>query len=80
ALAQLAALWLLPAEQSIENWADEARERFTVIKSPPLLERLDEVLYARRHGGDDGADRLAAGARGAVDTVSDPAGPGGAPA
>jgi len=47
AMAQMAALALLPDERAIDGWAGEARERFEVVKSPPLLERLDEVLVER---------------------------------
>jgi class 3 adenylate cyclase/predicted ATPase len=47
ALVQLDAMLLLPEERSIDGWADEARERFEIVKSPPLLERLDEALAAR---------------------------------
>ena len=47
ALAQLDALLLLPEEGAIDVWADEARERFEIVKSPPLLERLDEAVAAR---------------------------------
>ncbi len=79
-LAQLDALWLLPEERSIDGWADAVRERFEAVKSPPLLERLDEVLYARGHGGDDRAPRVAAPERRAVDALADAAGPGGASA
>ena len=77
AQAQLDALVTLPDERSIDGWADEARERFEVVKSPALLERLDEVVYARGHGGDE---RVAARERGAVDSVPDAAGSGGASA
>jgi len=78
AFVQLDALWLLPDERSIDAWEDEVRERFEVVKSPPLLERLDEVVYARRHGGHDGGRRVAADERRAVDALSDAAGPEGA--
>jgi tetratricopeptide (TPR) repeat protein len=47
ALVQVAALRMLPGEPAIDGWADEARERFETIKSPPLLERLDEVVAER---------------------------------
>jgi hypothetical protein len=47
AMTQLSALILLPDEPSIAGWADEARERFEIVKSPPLLARLDEALAAR---------------------------------
>jgi class 3 adenylate cyclase/tetratricopeptide (TPR) repeat protein len=47
ALVQLDALWLLPDERAIDGWVEEARERFEVVRSPALLERLDEVVAAR---------------------------------
>jgi hypothetical protein len=47
AVAQLDALTLLPHEPSIADWADTARERFEVVKSPPLLALLDKALAAR---------------------------------
>jgi hypothetical protein len=47
AMAQLSALILLPDEPAIAAWADEARERFEVVKSPPLLARLEEAVAAR---------------------------------
>jgi len=47
ALTQLTALILLPDEASIAGWADEARERFEIVKSPPLLARLEEAIAAR---------------------------------
>ena len=50
ALAQLDALALLPDERSIDGWVDEARERFEIVGSQPLLERLDEVAASRRAG------------------------------
>ena len=77
AMAQLSALAVLPDERSIDGWADEVRERFETVRSPALLERLDEVLYARGRGGDE---RLAADERRTVDTVPDAAGPGGSSA
>ncbi len=77
ALAKLAALARLPDEPAIDGWADEARERFEIVKSPALLERLEEVVYARDHGGANG---MAGSERGAVDAVSDAVGPGGASA
>jgi class 3 adenylate cyclase/tetratricopeptide (TPR) repeat protein len=46
ALAQLDALTVLPDEPSIAGWADEARERFEVVKSAALLARLDEAVAA----------------------------------
>ncbi len=63
ALTQLDALGLLPDEHSIDGWADEVRERFEVIKSPVLLERLDEVLAARSSGGASSAAADALGIR-----------------
>jgi class 3 adenylate cyclase/tetratricopeptide (TPR) repeat protein len=80
ALIQLDALFLLPDERAIDGWENEVRERFQVVGSPPLLERLDEVVYARRHGRDDGVRRVAADERRAVDALPDAAGPGGASA
>jgi hypothetical protein len=59
---QMAALSMLPGERSIDGWADEARERYEVVKSPPLLERLDEVLAARERA------RATSGAPTTVDT------------
>jgi hypothetical protein len=47
ALVQLAALARLPNEPAVDGWADEARERFEIVKSPALLERLDDVLGSR---------------------------------
>jgi class 3 adenylate cyclase len=47
AIAQLDALTLLPHEPSIAEWADAARERFAVIKSPPLLALLDRAIEIR---------------------------------
>ncbi len=47
AIAQMAALTSLPDEPSIEGWADEARERFEIVRSPALLERLEQVLATR---------------------------------
>jgi tetratricopeptide (TPR) repeat protein len=47
ALVQLDALSLLPDEPAIAGWANEARARFEVLSSPPLLERLEEALAAR---------------------------------
>jgi hypothetical protein len=47
AMAQLSALILMPDEPAIAAWADEARQRFEIIKSPPLLARLDEAVAAR---------------------------------
>ncbi len=47
ALVQLCALTMLPGEPSIAAWAQEARERFEIVKSPPLLERLEEAISAR---------------------------------
>jgi hypothetical protein len=44
ALAQLDALILLPGEPGLSTWADEARERFAIVKSPVLLVRLAEAL------------------------------------
>jgi hypothetical protein len=46
ALALLDALTLLPGEPAI-SWAEEARERFEGVKSPPLLARPDEAVAAR---------------------------------
>jgi hypothetical protein len=63
ALARLDALTTLPDERSIDGWADEARERFEVVKSAPLLERLSESVAARAQAPGGGA----AGARVAVD-------------
>ncbi len=48
ALVQLDALTVLPNEASIAHWAEDARERFTTIKSPALLKRLDEAVAMRR--------------------------------
>jgi tetratricopeptide (TPR) repeat protein len=55
AITRLDALTLLPGEPSIAGWVDAARERFEVIKSPPLLALLDRALAARSPsaGGDD---------------------------
>lgn len=47
ALAQLAALVTLPDERSIDGWGTEARERFEVVGSDAMLERLEEALAAR---------------------------------
>jgi class 3 adenylate cyclase/tetratricopeptide (TPR) repeat protein len=47
ALTQLSALILIPEELSIAAWAGEARRRFEIVKSPPLLARLDEAVAAR---------------------------------
>jgi hypothetical protein len=48
AIAQVDALHSLPDDPAIDSWADEARERFEVIRSPMLLARLDEAIAARR--------------------------------
>lgn len=55
AITQLDALALLPGEPTIAGWAEAARERFEVIKSPPLLALLDEAMAARSEpaGGHD---------------------------
>jgi class 3 adenylate cyclase/tetratricopeptide (TPR) repeat protein len=58
ALAQLAALARLPEERSIDRWADEARDRFEVVKSPALLERLDEVVANRGQAPSRSAARI----------------------
>jgi class 3 adenylate cyclase/tetratricopeptide (TPR) repeat protein len=47
AIVQFCALAMLVDDASIAGWADEARERFEVVKSPALIERLDEVVAAR---------------------------------
>ena len=47
AQVQLDALITLPDEPSIDGWAAEARERFEIVKSVPLLERLDEAVAIR---------------------------------
>jgi len=47
AQVQLDALITLPAEPSIDGWVAEARERFEIVKSVPLLERLDETVAIR---------------------------------
>ncbi len=47
AMAQLSALILMPEEPTIAAWADEARQRFEIVKSPPLLARVDEAVAAR---------------------------------
>ena len=47
ALAKLDALFLLPAEPAIADWADEAREAFEAVRSPALLARLDEAVAAQ---------------------------------
>ena len=47
ALVRMAALSAMPDERSIEDWAEPARERFEVVGSPVLVERLEEVLAAR---------------------------------
>ena len=47
AQVQLDALFTLPDEPSIDGWVTEARERFAIVKSSPLLERLDEAVAIR---------------------------------
>jgi tetratricopeptide (TPR) repeat protein len=47
ALTQLDALSLMPEEPAITDWADEARERFRIIKAPPLLALLDAAVAGR---------------------------------
>ena len=66
AVAQLDALTLLPHEPSIADWADAARQRFEVVKAPPLLALLDKAVAARaRHavGDTPGASAPAASAQ-----------------
>jgi len=58
AQVQLAALITLPNERSIDGWADEARERFEIVKSPPLLERLEEALAARGQASPTATERV----------------------
>lgn len=38
---------LLPDEPSISEWADEARQRFEIVKTPPLLALLEEAVAVR---------------------------------
>ena len=47
ALAQLDALTVLPDAPSTAHRVDAARDRFEVIKSPALPERLEQALEAR---------------------------------
>jgi hypothetical protein len=47
ALTRLDALRLMPDEPTIAEWADEARQRFVILKVPPLIRLLDEATTAR---------------------------------